>query len=415
MRKNLIIPLTFIILAFSAGNITGYYLNTDEPQIISENNKNNTLKEDNSSFWDFNKTSQADLKTFWNVWDVLDTLYYDPTKLNTDQRIYGAIKGMVSSLGDPYTVYMTPDETKEFQQSLEGKLEGIGAELTVKEGNLVVVSPIKSSPANKAGLKPGDIIYLIDGNATSEMTLFEAITKIRGPKGSKVVLTIIRQDKPQPFEVTIIRETIDIPSVEAEYRDNIAIITVNQFNEVTLPEFNKVEGDILMKQPKGIIVDLRYNGGGYLDTSIKLLSKFFENKEKAVIIKQKENNKNEIIYTFGKGKLSNYPLVVLINQGSASASEIFAGAIQDLKRGILIGEQSHGKGSVQQIEELKDGSSLRITIAKWFTPLDRSIDEVGIQPDRIVKQNEDEKTTEPEDAQLNEAISYIKSQASQLD
>src|SRR3989339_358039 len=247
MRKNLIIPLTFIILAFSAGNITGYYLNTDEPQIISENN---TLKEDNSSFWDFNKTSQADLKTFWNVWDVLDTLYYDPTKLNTDQRIYGAIKGMVSSLGDPYTVYMTPDETKEFQQSLEGKLEGIGAELTVKEGNLVVVSPIKSSPANKAGLKPGDIIYLIDGNATSEMTLFEAITKIRGPKGSKVVLTIIRQDKPQPFEVTIIRETIDIPSVEAEYRDNIAIITVNQFNEVTLPEFNKVEGDILMKQPK---------------------------------------------------------------------------------------------------------------------------------------------------------------------
>src|SRR3989339_336106 len=349
MRKNLIIPLTFIILAFSAGNITGYYLNTDEPQIISENNKNNTLKEDNSSFWDFNKTSQADLKTFWNVWDVLDTLYYDPTKLNTDQRIYGAIKGMVSSLGDPYTVYMTPDETKEFQQSLEGKLEGIGAELTVKEGNLVVVSPIKSSPANKAGLKPGDIIYLIDGNATSEMTLFEAITKIRGPKGSKVVLTIIRQDKPQPFEVTIIRETIDIPSVEAEYRDNIAIITVNQFNEVTLPEFNKVEGDILMKQPKGIIVDLRYNGGGYLDTSIKLLSKFFENKEKSVIIKQKENNKNEIIYTFGKGKLSNYPLVVLINQGSASASEIFAGAIQDLKRGILIGEQSHGKGSVQQI------------------------------------------------------------------
>lgn len=413
MKNPFQTSLVVSILIFLLGNVSGYYYgqiqkNAVSPASISNQPKSEPQKDTPSknTFWDFSN-SRADLNIFWQVWDILKKDYFDQEDLDTQKQVYGAIKGMVKALDDPYTLFMTPEETKEFSENLAGKLEGIGAELNVKEGNLIVVSAFKGSPAEKSGLKPGDIIYKINEETANEMSLLEAISKIRGPKGSHVALTIIRKDTSKPLEVNIIRDRITIPSSEIEFKENIAVVALNQFNEQTMPDFLKIAGQILTKKPIGIIIDLRYNGGGYLETSVELLSWFFADEKKAVIIKQRDAAKNEIIYTSGKGKLSEIPIVVLINQGSASASEIFAGAIQDHKRGLIIGEKSYGKGSVQQIEELEDGSSLRITIAKWFTPSDRSIDDVGILPDRIVGLSDDDITND-RDPQLDEAISYLK-------
>ncbi len=352
--------------------------------------------------------TQADLSLFWRIWKQLDSQYVDEAKINNQNMVYGAVKGMVSALGDPYTVFMTPDETKDFDSSLNGTLQGIGAELTVKDQALVVVSPIKNSPAEKAGILPGDIVYKIDGNLTNEMTLFDAISKIRGPKGTKVTLTIVRKGKDKPFEVAITRDELSIDSVSMEDKGNgIYYIAIHQFSDNTKKEFDDAVQKILLKEPKGIVLDLRYNGGGYLDTAVDVLSDFLKGKQEAVVIKKRDDKENETMYVSGDAALMNVPLVVLVNKGSASASEIVAGAIQDHKRGVVMGEQTFGKGSVQEVDKMPDGSSLRITIAKWYTPNGRSINEVGITPDRIIPFT-DADAEARKDPQLDEAIKYLK-------
>lgn len=341
---------------------------------------------------------------FWKVWGTVSDLYVDESKLNKETMVYGAIKGMVASVNDPYTVFMTPDETKDFDDSLNGTLEGIGAELTVKEGVLVIISPLKNSPAEKAGLLPGDIVYKIDGNITSDMTLFDAITKIRGTKGTKVTLNILRKGKKDPFDVAITRDNVNIESVSLEDKgQGIYYIAINQFSDNTKTEFDNAIQKILLKDPKGIVLDLRYNGGGYLDISVDILSEFFKGKVEAVTIKKRNSKDNETLYVSGNAPLANVPLVVLVNKGSASASEIVAGAIQDHKRGIVMGEQSFGKGSVQEVDKLPDGSSLRITIAKWYTPGGKNISEVGITPDIVVPETEKDVAAK-KDPQLDAAI-----------
>jgi len=350
----------------------------------------------------------VDLSLYWDVWDELDSRYVDGSKvLDSQNFIYGSIKGLVDSLGDPYTVFMTPEETKEFEENLNSQLQGIGAELSVQDGMLVVISPLKDSPAEKAGLKPGDIIFEIDGKTTSEMTLFDAIMKIRGEKGTDVTLTIIRGELDEPFEVTITRDDINVESVTSERLEgNIAYISINQFSDNTAEEFEKAVNDILLNTPKGVILDLRYNGGGYLDISVDIVSEFIEGKKPVVSIKTKDGNEDQIFDTTGNARIAKAPLVVLVNDGSASASEIVAGAIQDSKRGIIMGEQTFGKGSVQEVEFLQDGSSLRMTIAKWLTPSGRSISEVGITPDRIVIQKQED-LDKNIDSQLEEAKNYL--------
>ncbi len=350
---------------------------------------------------------KADLTIFWQVWDMLYKSYVDETSLSDQRMVYGAIKGMVASLDDPYTVYMTPDETKEFDQSLNGQLEGIGAELTVRDGNLIVVSPLKNSPAEKAGLMPDDIVYKIDGLMTSDMTLFDAIMKIRGQKGTKVVLTIVRKSVDKPFEVSIERDTVNVESVSMEDKGKgIFLISINEFNDTTKPEFEAKIKELLLLDPKGIILDLRNNGGGYLDISVDILSEFLTDNADVVTIKRRNEADNETMHVSGNAKLADVPLVVLINGGSASASEIVAGAIQDHKRGLLIGEQSFGKGSVQEVDPLPDGSSLRMTIAKWYTPNGKNIDKVGIKPDMEVKLTQED-ADKDKDPQLDAAIKYL--------
>ncbi|MEK7172067.1 MAG: S41 family peptidase [Patescibacteria group bacterium] len=341
------------------------------------------------------------------VWERLRASYYDATKLDQSKLEYSAVKGFVNGVGDPYTVFMPPEEAKDFGQGLDGKLEGIGAELEVKDSKLVVRAPLKNSPAEKAGILSGDIIFKINGEPAQEMTIYEAIRKIRGKKGTKVTLTLIRENRPEVFDIEIIRDEILIDTVVVKKIDGgIYHIAVNQFNDHTKIEFQKAIEEILLAKAKAVILDLRGNGGGYLDISIDMLSEVISGEKTAAIVKKRDQSKNETIKTSGSARIPDLPLVVLVDKGSASASEIVAGAVQDYKRGILIGEKTFGKGSVQELINLNDGASLRMTIAKWFTPLNRSIDGDGIVPDIEVKLTEEDIKAE-RDPQLDAAVKYL--------
>jgi carboxyl-terminal processing protease len=354
-------------------------------------------------------TETVNMQLFWDVWNILSGRYVDPHVLDSQDMIFGAIKGMVYSLEDPYTVFMTPKENKEFQDVLEGTLEGIGAELTVRDGMLTVISPLKGSPAKKAGLQPEDIIYAVNDELVEEMTFEEAVLKIRGEKGTQVKISVLRKGYQDPIDLNITRDQISIDSVSWEMDGSIAIVEINQFGTNTRTEFSKAINDIQNKRPTGLILDLRYNGGGYLDGAVDIVSEFIE-KGKVVTIKKRNPEEDEVIYVNGQARMANLPLVVLINKGSASASEIVAGAIQDHKRGTIIGENSFGKGTVQEVENLIGGSSLRLTVAKWFTPNDINISENGITPDIIVERDSDD-FGKDEDPQLEAAIEYMKEQA----
>lgn len=356
------------------------------------------------------QTETINMQLFWDAWNVLSSNYVDPHALVTEEMIFGAIKGMVYSLNDPYTSFMTPKENREFQESLQGHLEGIGAELTLRNGMLTVISPLKNSPAQRAGLQPEDIIYKVDGEETEDLNLEQAVMKIRGEKGTVVVLTVLRKNSSEPIDIRIVRDMINVNSINWEMEDGIAVFEINQFGDTTKQEFSKAVSEILSQRPKGVVLDLRYNGGGYLEGAIDIASEFLE-KEKVVTIKKRNPEEDEVIYVNGQARMAKIPLVVLINKGSASASEIVAGAIQDHNRGTIIGEQSFGKGTVQSVENLIGGSSLRITIAKWFTPNDQNINERGIIPDIIVERTLDDIEAN-RDPQLEKALEVVRSKAS---
>lgn len=349
----------------------------------------------------------VDMRLFWKVWGELEDRYVDKKVIENESMVYGSIKGMVNALDDPYTVFMTPEESKQFSESLEGTLEGIGAELSVKDKKLIIMTPLRKSPAEKAGLLAGDEIYKIDGELAENMNLIDAVMKIRGKKGTTVTLTIIRQKLEKPFDVSITRANIDIESVTMEKLDGgIVYLSVNQFNEKTNDEFGKAISEMILNEPKGLIVDLRYNGGGYLEIAVQLLSYLLPKDTPAVVIKERGKS-DEIRKTNGNPKLLNVPLVVIVNDSSASASEIMAGAIQDHKRGVILGTKSFGKGSVQEVQKFTDGSSMKITIAKWFTPTGRTIDKVGLTPDIAVEITEKD-IENTYDRQKEEAIKYLK-------
>lgn len=332
-------------------------------------------------------SGDLDLKLFWDVWSTIKDKYIHIDTIENQNQVYGAISGIVEALGDPYSVFMTPVESQQFQSSLDGELEGIGAELTVEEGKLVVVSPLKNSPAEEAGILPGDYIYLVNGFPTGEMTLWEAIMNIRGEPGTDVGLTVLRVGIEEPIEMTITRQKIEVPSVKLSFEERngqtLAHLAIYQFGDDTYIEFEQAVREIVLKNADAMVLDLRLNGGGYLDVSVEILSEFFSDSRTGVIVKQR-NTEDKLIKTLGEGQLTKLPLAVLIDEGSASAAEILAGALQDYQRATIIGEQSFGKGSVQELMELNDGSNLRLTIATWYTPNEHSIDHTGITPDLLV-------------------------------
>ena len=335
-----------------------------------------------------------DLKVFTDVIGYIQKDYVEETK--SKDLIHGAIKGMLETL-DPHSAFMPPNMYKEMQEETKGRFEGLGIEITIKDGILTVVSPIEDTPAFKAGVLAGDQIIKIDGDSTKNFTLMDSVKRLRGPRGSKVTITIMREGFTKPKEFTLVRDVIPVRSVRHELLDkHYGYIRISQFQEKTDGEFEKAMKALDEESKgtlKGLILDLRNNPGGLLDQAVKISDRFIDSGLIVSVEGRKEDQKIKF-FAHPDGNLSRYPLVVLVNGGSASGAEIVAGAIQDHSRGILLGTHTFGKGSVQTIIPLKDGSGLRLTTARYYTPNGRSIQAKGIVPDFIVKPSRPEEEKE---------------------
>ena len=322
----------------------------------------------------------VDFQQFWDIWNFVKEGFYRQPVSDVD-LYYGSLKGLVSGLDDPYSVYFDPEEAQEFTASLEGSFEGIGAEIVIKDDRLQIVAPLDGLPADQAGLLPGDWIVLIDGVETTGMSVEEAVTLIRGEKGTQVVLTIAREGVDGLEEYSITRDKIVIDSVKWSIEENIMIMSISTFNHDTSALFSEAIQEALAANVEGIILDLRSNPGGLLTTAIDIASAWVGYD--AVVIERAQS----AVQTF-KGvsapRLQGIPTIVLVNGGSASASEIVSGALQVYGYATIVGTQTFGKGSVQDYRELEDGSAVKITTAVWYTPDGRSINEEGIAPDAVV-------------------------------
>ena len=354
----------------------------------------------------------VDFGLFWEVWNALNKKYVDPNKLDMQEMLYGAIEGMVDSVGDPYTVFFEPPVSQKFQEEISGAFGGVGIEIGKREGAVTVIAPIIDSPAYAAGIKAGDKVLRVDSKAITDLSIEEVVNLIRGKKGTKVTLTISSNGDVR--DVELIRDTIKIPSLKWELLDgNIAYMQIYTFNQNVDSEFEKASKEILKSSATKLIIDLRNNPGGLLDSAINLAGWFLDNNQ-VVTMEEFRDGTREEFRSQGNGALKIYPTLVLLNGGSASASEILAGALHDNKGIQLVGEKSLGKGAVQELEKFKNGSSLKVTIAKWLTPNGRSITDLGIEPNVEVKLPDDpeEGTLEfgkpGKDPQLDKAIELLK-------
>lgn len=392
--------IVFILLlgSFAAGLFVGRGRNPENAEVGWQ--IFNSIIEGNEA-----KPEEVDFSLFWQVWGVIEEKYTNGP-LDYQKMVYGAIEGMVNSLGDPYTVFMPPEEASEFEQEMEGKFQGIGAEIGIRNDLLTIIAPLADSPAQRAGLKARDTILKIDDQETRGINLIEAVNRIRGEKGTEVNLNIMRVGVTEPFDVKIIREEITVKSVKWELlSENIALIEISRFGDDTEEAFKKVVPEILAANPRGLILDLRNNPGGYLLTSVKVASEFVPKKE-IVAYQEFAGGKREEFTSRGPARLQDLPLVVLINEGSASASEILAGALQDHGLAKLVGAKSYGKGSVQELSEFADGSEVRVTVAKWLTPKERNINEAGIDPDFPVELTEEDINAD-RDPQRDKAVELL--------
>ena len=353
---------------------------------------------------------EIDFSLFWEAYHKLQDNFVDKGKFDNQKILYGAISGMVKSLGDPYTVFFSPEENKRFEEDVKGVFEGVGMEVGIKKGQLQVIAPLEGTPAQRAGLRPGDKIIKINDTETSNLTIDEAVNLIRGPKGTQVTLTIFREEWEKTKEIKIVRDVIEVPSLKWEIKEidgqKIAYIQLYQFSENASFDFRKAAIEILTSPAQRIILDLRNNPGGYLEVAQDITGWFLE-KGKIVVIEDFGQGNEQEYKAQGPGTFSDYKIMILINQGSASASEILAGALRDNRGILLIGEKSFGKGSVQELEELKEGSSLKITVAKWLTPKGQLITDVGLEPD-IKAEMTEEDYEQDKDPQLDKAIEIIR-------
>jgi carboxyl-terminal processing protease len=322
-----------------------------------------------------------ELKTFSEVLNQVQKHYVDETK--PKDLIQGAIRGMLSTL-DPHSAYMTPEMYKEMQVETRGEFGGVGIQIGVKDNRLAVIAPIEGTPAHRAGIKAGDFIVKVNEDPTKDLTLMDAVQKMRGPKGSKVNLTIQRDGATDPLLFTLVRDTIKIESVKSKVIDNLGYVRLTQFQEATGRDLAKAIKQFKEQKVQGAILDLRNNPGGLLTAAVDVSEQFLPTGKLVVYTKSREGKKDEWVAK-AKDQLEDLPVIILVNEGSASASEIVAGALQDWGRGLVVGTTSFGKGSVQTILALGDGSGLRLTTAKYYTPKGRSIQSTGITPDIVVK------------------------------
>jgi len=351
----------------------------------------------------------VDFDIFWQVWQIIQSDYVDKP-VAEPQLFYGAMQGLVASLGDPYSNFLEPQTAKNFTEELAGHFEGIGAEIGIKNDRLTIISPLPESPAEKAGLKGGDKVFFIDDFDTTDISLSDAVSRIRGERGTQVTLKVLRDNEIDFRDIIITRDTIKIVSVQQEMKTTtsgkkISYIKIINFNEDTSYRFRQAVNESLSQGPEGFIIDVRNDPGGFLDKAIELASYWIPSGKIVVQEKFSENNIQSHVAT-GSAQLNDFQTVVLVNGGSASASEILAGALQDHGLATLVGEQTFGKGSVQDLKEFSNGSALKLTIARWLTPDGRQIDGDGIAPDVKVELTEDDYNND-KDPQLKKALEIL--------
>lgn len=356
--------------------------------------------------------SNADMGIFWDTWKVILEKYVGRNDLDAQKIILGATRGIINILEDPYSEFLDSEQTKNLSQELSGEFHGVGMEIGKRDGFLVIISPLPGTPAEEAGLKANDKIIKIDETETMDLYPFEAAKLIRGPQGTKVTLTIYRSSWDETKKIELIRKKISIPSVKWEKIDNnIAYLKIYNFNQPLTIDFYKTALEIAFAKPRGLIIDLRNNPGGYLESVVDISGWFLEKGN--IILKEDFGNGETKIFRvrIGQALLKDIPTVILINEGTASASEILAGALRDNRGVKLIGEKSYGKGSVQELVSLKDNNSVKITISRWLTPNETIIEDNGLIPDIEVKNEEEfgtfSKIDLENDKQLQTAIETI--------
>lgn len=402
---GLFVGLILLAGVFSAGILVGFFIpGGSQPQIV-----NDLFPLQPTAAPEQLSATPEDMQTlfapFWEAWNIVHSEFVDQP-LDDVALMRGAIRGMMEAVGDKQTFYMDPVVYETETSALSGEYEGIGAFVDTTGEYLSIISPIEGSPAEAAGLKAGDLIIAIDGVDMTGTPPEEARQKVIGPAGTTVTLSVAREGQEEPLEFIITRAKITIPSVTGKMLENdIAYIDINQFGDKTTSELNTTLEELLPQNPKGIIIDLRNNGGGYLQTSIEVASEFID--QGVILYEQYGDGTRDTYNALGNGRATDLPIVVLVNEGSASASEILAGALRDYGRAKLVGVISYGKGSVQQWIPLSgENGAARVTVARWLTPKERLIDGIGLTPDFIVELTEDDAANN-RDPQLDKAVEVL--------
>ena len=386
----------FVLAVFGMGIAVGYEQRPAVEKVVELRNKES------------DKPNQVDFAPFWKAWSVINEKYVGEEKGDTQAKVWGAIEGLARSLKDPYTVFMPPEETKNFETEIAGSFEGVGMEIGLRDGIVTVVSPIKDSPAFRAGVKAGDKILKIDGKPTTDFSVEQAVKLIKGPKGTKVTLNLFRESKKTSFDLKITRDVISLPTIDTEMRqDGIFVIKLYSFNQLSNDLFRKALQEFVAANTDKMIIDLRGNPGGYLDFAVDMASWFLP-KDKVIVRESFGDGRPEEVmksngYNIFTDKLK---LVILVNEGSASASEILAGALSENGRATLVGAKTFGKGSVQELVKITPDTNLKVTIARWLTPQGVSISKKGITPDHEVKMTTED-IDKGRDPQLDKAVSIL--------
>jgi carboxyl-terminal processing protease len=411
---NIVITSVVAFLAFGMAFVSGYLFGRAEPASGGPLAFLDVLQPSTARATEdglLSSDEQRRFKVFWETWQVVERDFYDKSQIDHQKLIYGAIKGMVDAVGDPYTVYQTPSQREISDTDLRGSFDGIGIQVDMKDNRLTVVAPIEGSPAEAAGFRPGDVVLAVDGKSLSGKTLNDTVGLIRGQRGTPVTLTVLRQGETDPQEITVVRAEIKLKSVRARMLDdNVGYLRISSFSASTGTEMAGAVRSLVDQEARGIIVDLRNNPGGYLSAAVEATSQFVD-PGSVVLYQQSGNGDRRTYRSEGGGIATQVPVVVLVNKGSASASEIMAGALRDDRSAVLVGEQTFGKGTVQNVHELSDKSGLRVTTAQWLTPAEKPIHGVGLAPDHVIvlppTATISSEATRADDAQLDAAVRQL--------
>lgn len=400
LQAHSIIISVFIVLllvVFSLGYKTGEYNVSQQGLVIGVDHKD--------------APKNVDFDSFWKAWNVINEKYVPTTSSSTptdQEKVYGAIQGLAASTGDPYTVFFPPVEAKAFNEQISGAFEGVGMEVDVKEGVLTVIAPLKNTPAYRAGIKSGDKIIAIDKKPTHGLDTATAIKRIKGKKGTTVTFMIIRGGNTEPIDISVVRDVIIVPAMKTETMGDVFVISMYSFSAQSADEFRKALREFVDSGKTKLVLDLRGNPGGYLDAAVDMASWFLPSG-KLIVAEESKNLKFSQEYRSRGYNIFSDKLkfAILVDGGSASASEILAGALSEHGKAILIGTKTYGKGSVQELVEITQGTSLKVTIAKWITPKGHSISQAGITPEIIAELDVEKFKKDRKDTQMERAIEEL--------